>query len=61
MREAQLSPVMKFVREGDGYSVYRMTYRGEGGWSYVLDTGKLGALAKKYVRHVGTEEFFELM
>jgi hypothetical protein len=61
MKKAQLSPVMKFEREGDEYAVYRMTYRGEGGWSYPLGAGTLGALVKKYVRHIGTDEFFELM
>jgi hypothetical protein len=61
MKKAQLSPVMKFEREGDAYAVYRMTYRGEGGWSYMLGLGKLGALVSKYARHIGTDEFFELM
>ena len=61
MKKAQLSPVMKFEWEGDEYAVYRMTYRGEGGWSYPLDHGPLERLARKYVRPVGTEQFFDLM
>ena len=46
MKKTQLSPEMKFEREGGEYAVYRMTYRGEGGWSYPLGVGKLGALLK---------------
>lgn len=61
MTKAQLSPVMKFEHEGDGYGVYRMRYSGEGGWSYMLDHGPLRKLVSNYVRHVGTDEFFELM
>ena len=59
--KAQFSPVMKFEREADGYGVYRMTHSGDGGWSYMLDLDKLEALASKYVRHVGTDELFELV
>jgi hypothetical protein len=55
-------PVMKFVLEEPGiYSVHRMTYRGDGGWSWPLASGPLNRLVKKYVKHVGTEEFFELL
>jgi hypothetical protein len=61
MKKAQYAPVMKFEREGVGYRVLRMTYRGEGGWSYPLATGKLRELAKKFVRHINTDEFCELM
>lgn len=61
MKQARFDPVLKFEREGDEYAVYRMTYRGEGGWSYPLDAGKLKVLAKRYLRHIGTNEFFELM
>jgi hypothetical protein len=54
---------MKFVPDAPAghYSVHRMTYRGEGGWSWPLDTGPLQKLLRKYLKHVGTEEFFELM
>lgn len=56
------TPVMKFVPEAKGvYAVHRMTYRGAGGWSYPLVSGSLKTLVSKFVRHVGTEEFFELM
>ena len=61
MARTRYSPVMKFVQQSDGYAVYRMTYRGHGGWSYPLDGGKLDTLVRKYVRHVGTREFFDLM
>jgi hypothetical protein len=57
------SPVMKFVpaEEPGHYDVHRMTYRGEGGWSWSLAIGPLQKLVKKYLRHVGTEGFYELM
>jgi hypothetical protein len=60
MKQAQYAPVMKFEREGDGYLVRRMTYRGEGGWSWPLKQGKLVDLAKM-VGKIGTEAFYELM
>ena len=55
-------PVMKFVpaEKAGHYAVHRMTYRGEGGWSWPLTIGPLQKLLKKYLKHVGTEEFFEL-
>jgi hypothetical protein len=53
-------PVMRFEQGIGGYSVHRMTYSGHGGWSYPLDIGDLDALASEYVRHIGTDEFFEL-
>lgn len=58
---ARYQPVMKFERETGGYTVYRMTYRGHGGWSYPLATGALDTLLREYARHVGTDEFFNLM
>lgn len=55
-------PVMKLVRQEPGlYSVHRMTYRGDGGWSWPLASGRLSKLTKKYIKHVGTEEFYELL
>ena len=55
-------PVMKLMLEEPGvYTVHRMTYRGDGGWSWPLASGSLSKVAKKYVKHVGTEEFFELL
>ena len=61
-RRVRYSPVMKFVQErGNGdYTVHRMTYRGDGGWSYPLASGALHWLLKRFLRHVGTDEFFEL-
>ena len=56
------APVMKFVPAGDGkYSVHRMTYRGHGGWSWTLATGTLEGLLARYIRPIGTNEFFELL
>lgn len=55
-------PVMKFVPCGAGaYEVFRMTYRGRGGWSWPLAHRSLGALVRRFVRLVGTDEFFELL
>ena len=57
------TPVMKFVPLGEpgGYSVHRMTYRGRGGWSWSLASGSLHKLLKRYLRHVVTDAFFELL
>jgi hypothetical protein len=56
------SPVMKFVPDGtDAYLVHRMTYRGRGGWSWALSRAPLATLVAKYLQHVGTEQFFDLM
>ena len=60
MKKAQYAPIMKFEREGDGYVVLRMTYRGKGGWSWPLGAGKLPGLATKFVKSIGTEAFFDL-
>jgi len=57
---ARYDPVMKFERDGNHYSVFRMTYRGHGGWSYPLSSGPLLALARKFLPAVGTEDFFDL-
>jgi hypothetical protein len=61
MRRCQYAPVLKFDRDGDGYVVRRMTYRGEGGWSWELGRGSLAVLAKRFVPPIGTDEFFELL
>jgi len=61
MKKAQYAPVMKFEPEGAGYVAFRMTYRGNGGWSWPLRTGKLLDLARRFVGSIGTEEFFDLM
>ena len=62
-QRVQYDPVMKFVPEDEPgrYAVYRMTYLGHGGWSWPLDEGRLPRLARKYVKHVGTDALFELM
>jgi hypothetical protein len=56
-------PVMKFVPSAKSgiYGVHRMTYRGDGGWSWLLASDTLPKLLRQYVRHVGTDEFFELV
>ena len=63
MRRVQYDPVMKFVtlRERSGYGVHRMTYRGDGGWSWPFAMGSLHELLKRFLGCVGTDEFFELL
>ena len=54
---------LKFVLddpESRVYSVYRMCYRGEGGWMY-LGSGALEILAKMTMPHLELESFYELM
>jgi len=62
-RRIRYSPVMKFVplQKHNGYSVHRMTYRGKGGWSWPLASGSLHELLPRFLHHVGTDEFFELL
>jgi hypothetical protein len=58
----RFAPIMKFVPDLAGeYAVRRMTYRGDGGWSWELAVGPLKTLVKRYLGKVGTEDFFELM
>ncbi|MCK5806605.1 MAG: hypothetical protein KAI66_27495 [Lentisphaeria bacterium] len=63
LARTKYDPVMKLVPSGEQghYTVHRMTYRGDGGWSYPLATKPLQALLKKYIKHVGTDDFFNLM
>ena len=54
--------VMKFVPEAKPgtYSLSRYVYRGVGAWQW-LDHGSLARLAKEYLRHIGTDAFYEQM
>lgn len=61
IRRAKFSPVLRLVREDSSYVVHRMTYRGDGGWSYPLASGALDGLVRELVPKIGTEAFFELM
>jgi hypothetical protein len=63
-RAGNYSPVLRFVLDDEERRVFhvaRMTYRGDGGWSWPLGSGRLQALARKYLPHLGRESFFELM
>jgi hypothetical protein len=63
-RRGDYSPVLRFVLDDPGsrtFHVERMTYRGDGGWSWPLAGGKLTALARRYLPHLGKESFFDLM
>lgn len=60
----RFAPVLRFDLEdldSRRFTVRRMTYRGDGGWSWPLESGKLAALAKKVIPKLGTDDFFELM
>lgn len=55
-------PVLRFrpvVDKPGEYFAERMTYRGEGGWSYPLQFGPLAKLVKQYVPSLGTQGSFE--
>ena len=56
-------PVLKFVpsHERGRYHVYRMMYRGDGGWSWPLASGPLRELLQRFVARVDTDAFFELL
>jgi hypothetical protein len=56
------APVLKCVPCGSGYyAVHRMTYRGQGGWSWPLAHGPLVKLVRRFVGKIGTEAFFDLL
>jgi len=59
-KDTHYSPVLRFAPIEGQYAVSRMTYRGDGGWSWELDRGPLGRLAPKYLNKLGTSAFFEL-
>lgn len=61
MKQARYDPVMKLVRTDAGYSAHRMTYRGHGGWSWVLCSGPLQKVVRAVVPTIGKPAFFELM
>jgi hypothetical protein len=63
-RGGNYGPVLRFVLDDPGsrtFHVERMTYRGDGGWSWPLGSGKIKKLAKQYVSHLGKESFFDLL
>lgn len=59
-KDTHYSPVLRFAPIDGEYAVFRMTYRGDGGWSWALDHGRLGSLVPKYLNKLGTSAFFEL-
>ena len=62
-RRIRYNPVMKFVptKKKTEYRAHRMTYRGEGGWSWEIASGPLPKVVKNLIRHIGKESFFELL
>jgi hypothetical protein len=58
--DTRYTPVLRFAPIEGEYAVFRMTYRGDGGWSWALDHGSLGSLVRKYLNKLGTSAFFEL-
>ena len=60
---SEFRPVLRFTlvdREERTFEVCRMTYRGDGGWSYPLGRGRLGHLVRQTVPHLGKQSFFDL-
>ena len=56
------APVLKSVPCGPGdCAVHRMTYHGQGGWSWPLAQGALVELVGRFVGKIGTDAFFDLM
>ena len=59
-KDTRFSPILRFAPIDGQYAVSRMTYRGDGGWSWVLECGALDRLLPKYLNKLGTSAFFEL-
>lgn len=59
-KRTHYAPVLGFAPIDDQYAVFRMTYRGDGGWSRALARGPLGSLVPEYLKTLGTPAFFEL-
>ena len=63
-RGMRYSPVLRFVLDDEQariFHVERMTYRGEGGWSWPLDQGQLTDLVVEFLPHLGEDSFFDLV
>lgn len=63
-RPSRFHPVLRFDlvdRDERAFEVRRMTWRGDGGWSYPLRRGPLRELVKDTVKHLGQDSFFNLM
>lgn len=60
----QYTPVMRFTlvdRQARIFAVHRMCYRSSvDGWLCLHAEGDLGALVRRYVRHLGQDTFYEL-
>lgn len=63
--KAQLTPVLRFRlidKRSREFCVERMCYLGGiDGWMSLGDADKIEKLARRYVKHLGRESFFELM
>jgi len=60
---AHFSPVLRFTladKKKRLFDVARMTYRGRGGW-HDLDMLPLPRAARKYIKHLGNDSFFDLV
>ena len=63
-RRARYEPVMRLRLVDDQarrFEVTRWRYSGHGGWSYPLGEGSIDEVARRYVRKVGTQGYFDLM
>lgn len=63
-RSAYYQPIMRFVIEDIENRVFRVErycFRGSiDDWLFLHDSDKLEALAKKYIKHLGGESFYDL-
>ncbi len=64
MRSATYSPIMRFILEDNKkrlFTTERFCFMGSiDDWIYIGGTDSLNKQAKKFIRHLGKESFFEL-
>jgi hypothetical protein len=61
---ARYEPLLKFElldKDTRRFSAHRMVFRGQGGWSYPLESGDLITIARALIPHLGQDSFYELM
>lgn len=64
LERSRVEPVMRFVLHDASrhtFSVERMTYRGRCDWWPVSGPMSLEFAARKFLKHLGKDSFFELM
>ena len=59
-QRTRYAPVVRLVPGEGRYAMFRVTYRGAGGWSWPLGRGTVEELVSKHLNRLGTDAFFEL-